>query len=93
MLQDKNAVPLNQLDVLMEETYERIIELADEVGRSCRERGHSAVASMWISAYPPLLFTASCKHAGRLGCRQQTNKQQHKLVMGGGGGQSPLGPN
>lgn len=30
--QDKNAAPLNQLDVLMEETYEHIMELTDKVG-------------------------------------------------------------
>jgi hypothetical protein len=31
-VQDKNAAPLNQLDVLMEEVYDRIVELADKVG-------------------------------------------------------------
>lgn len=30
-VQDKNAAPLNQLDVLMEETYEHIMDLADKV--------------------------------------------------------------
>jgi hypothetical protein len=33
-MQDKNAAPLNELDVLMEETYEHIIELADQVESS-----------------------------------------------------------
>jgi hypothetical protein len=33
--QDRNAAPLNQLDVLMEETYEQILDLATEVCRSC----------------------------------------------------------
>lgn len=33
VLQDKDAAPLNQMDVLMEETYEQIITLADKVGR------------------------------------------------------------
>jgi hypothetical protein len=34
-VQDKNAAPLNQLDVLMEEVYEHIMELADKVGGLC----------------------------------------------------------
>lgn len=30
-LQDKNAAPLNQLDVLLEETYEQLMALAQQV--------------------------------------------------------------
>lgn len=33
-MQDKNAAPLNQLDVLMEEIYEHIMELADKVSEA-----------------------------------------------------------
>lgn len=60
-VQDKNAAPLNQLDVLMEEVYDQIMELADKVGACAQQvvQGHQAgihirlKATMQPNNWPP----------------------------------------